>query len=41
MYQERTYSPFHISPSGERLVNQSSFVWSDLYMHSNALAWKQ
>jgi hypothetical protein len=26
MYQERTYSPFNISPSGERLVNQSSIA---------------
>lgn len=41
MYQEGTYSPFHISASGESLVNQSGFAWSDLHMHSYALEWKQ
>jgi len=41
MYQARTYSSFHISPSGERLVNRSGFALSDVHGHSKALEWKQ
>jgi len=41
MYQERSYITFHISPSGERLVNQSGFALSDVHVHLKAHEWKQ